>query len=119
MIFYRQYKYSILATLFSAMSFTFGALGLFSAYMAFVDHSYIGALILAAIGVLCGYEYFTHKIADKIAAKNGKKNIETKANFGKMYVLEHPEQYDYILSVNEAFAKKFVRNEEGKIVKRK
>ena len=30
-----------------------------------------------------------------------------------------PGQYDYIVSVNEAFAKKFVRNEEGRIVRKK
>ena len=74
----------------------------------------------AVLGVACGYEYFTHKIADNIARKNGKKNIETKARYGKMYVDENPAQYEYVLSKNEAFAKKYVMDEAtGKVVKRK
>ena len=120
MILYRMYKYSVLATLFSAMSFTFGALGVIGAIGAFSAKSFVGGIICALIGAACLYEYFTHKIADNIARKNGKKNIETKARYGKMYVEENPAQYDYVCSVNEAFAQKFVRDDAtGKIVKRK
>ena len=120
MILYRMYKYSVLATLFSAFSFTFAFLGVVGAISLFSAGSIVGGILCAAIGVCCGYEYFTHKIADNIARKNGKKNIETKARYGKMYVEENPEQYDYVISKNEAFAQKFVRDEAtGKIVKRR
>ena len=118
MILYRNYPYSPLATIFSAFSFMFAALGIVGAIALFKE-SILGAVILGAIGLACGYEYFTHKIADSIARKYGKRNIETKARYGRMYVVQHPEQYDYIVSVNEAFANNFVRNEEGRIVRKK
>ena len=76
--------------------------------------------VVKAVAVFFEADAEGNKIADNIAKKNGKKNIETKARYGKMYVEENPAQYDYICSVNEAFAKKFVRDEAtGKIVKRK
>ena len=119
MILYRNYTYSPLATLFSAFSFLFAAGGIIGA-IAMFSESIIGAVLLAVIGFLCAYEYFTHKIADNIARKNGKKNIETKARYGKMYVEENPAQYEYVASKNEAFAKKYVLDEAtGKVVKRK
>ena len=116
-IIYRTYKYSPLATLFSAFSFLFalmfilGGIGVFS-------ESKVGAVIMLLLGAVCAYEVFAHKLADKIAAKNGKKNIETKAKYGFRYLQEHPESYDYIVSVNEAFNQKYVRLDDGQIAKR-
>ena len=118
MILYRNYTYSPLATLFSAFSFLFAAGGIIGA-IAMFSESIIGAILLAVIGFLCAYEYFTHKIADSIARKNGKKNIETKAGYGRMYVQQYPDQYERIAAINEAFNKKFVRDENGTIVRRK
>lgn len=122
MIFYRNYKYSPLATMMSALTFAFGAMMLIGGaalVLGKADGSLIGGVILLVIGALFGYEFFTHKLTDKVAEKNGKKNIESKARYGLLYCNEHPESYEYILSVNEAFAKKYVRQEDGKIVKRK
>ena len=120
MILYRMYKYSVLATLFSAFSFTLAFIGVVGAISLFASGKIVGSILCAVLGVACGYEYFAHKIADNIARKNGKKNIETKARYGKMYVEENPAQYEYVASKNEAFAKKYVLDEAtGKVVKRK
>lgn len=116
-IIYRTYKYSPLATFFSAMTFLvalmliLGGVGLFA-------ESKVGAVIMILLALPCVYEVFAHKLADKIAEKNGKKNIETKARFGFQYLQEHPESYEYIASVNEAFNKKYERLDDGKIAKR-
>lgn len=121
-IFYRNYPYAPLATLFSAMSMLFGAMLSVIGLVLFFNRGVgekIAGIIMFALGVLCLYEFFTHKIADKISQKYTKKNIETKAGFALQYCRQHPESYDYLVSVNQAFAQKYVRNEEGKIVKRK
>lgn len=121
-IFYRNYPYAPLATLFSAMSMLFGAVLSVGGVVLFLNKSVgekISGVLVLALGVLCLYEFFTHKIADKISQKYTRRNIETKAGYALQYCRQHPEAYDYIVSVNQAFAQKYVRNEEGKIVRRK
>ena len=116
-IIYRTYKYSPLATFFSAGSFLLAFMFIIGAAASFQD-SIVGAVILGILGLACAYECFAHKLADKIAEKNGRKNIETKARYGFRYLQEHPEAYDYIVSVNEAFNKKYQRLDDGQIAKR-
>ena len=119
MVFYREYKYSVLATLFSLATFLFGLVGIVCTILAFKDGSIVGGIIFLLVAAACGYEFFTHKIANKIGDKCGEKNIKTKARYGKLYVEEHPDRYEQILAINRDFAKKYVRNVEGKIVRRK
>ena len=82
---------------------------------------YQKAMLEAAYGFLDDNDLRRYQeILNIIARKNGKKNIETKARYGKMYVEENPAQYEYVASKNEAFAKKYVLDEAtGKVVKRK
>lgn len=121
-IFYRNYPYAPLATLFSGLSMLFGAMLVFGGIAMFLNEGVgekIAGVVMILLGALCLYEFFTHKIADKISHKYSKKNIETKAGYALQYCRQHPESYDYLVSVNQAFAQKYVRNEEGKIVRRK
>ncbi|MBQ8995934.1 MAG: hypothetical protein IJ091_08970 [Oscillospiraceae bacterium] len=121
-IFYRNYPYAPLATLFSAFSMLLGAVFAFGGLALVLGRGVgtkIAGVLLIALGALCLYEFFTHKIADKISAKYSKKNIETKAGYALQYCRQHPESYEYLVSVNEQFAKKYVRQEDGKIVRRK
>ncbi len=119
MVFYRVYKYSILATLMSALVFLCGAGFLLAgAGMLFgVNKSIFAGIILLIIGLLFAYEFFAHKLTDKVADRLGRKNIESKARYGLMYCREHPEEYEYVRSVNKAFAEKYVMQENGEIVK--
>lgn len=116
-IFYRTYKYSPLATFFSAFTFllvlAFGFAGI-----ALFSSSVVGAVICLVIAAACAYELFAHKLADNIAEKNGKKNIETKARYGYMYVRENPQSYDYLVSVNQKFAEKYTKLDDGTVAKR-
>ncbi|MDO5139670.1 MAG: hypothetical protein Q4D71_14570 [Oscillospiraceae bacterium] len=121
-IFYRNYPYAPLATLFSAMSMFFGALLALGGVVMILNPGVgekIGGVVMLLLGIASLYEFFTHKIADKISQKYTKKNIETKARYALNYCRQHPESYDYLVSVNQAFAQKYVRQEDGKIVRRK
>ncbi|MBR3354634.1 MAG: hypothetical protein IKG47_04670 [Oscillospiraceae bacterium] len=121
-IFYRNYPYAPLATFFSAMSMFLGAVCAFGGLALVLNRGVgekIAGVVMILLGAACLYEFFTHKIADNIAQKHTKKNIETKARFALNYCRQHPEAYDYLVSVNQAFAQKYIRQEDGKIVKRK
>ena len=67
-----------------------------------------GALILGDIAA---------SIKDKMAEKEGDLNIRTKAAYALMYCNQNPEAYDQLIQENPAFAAKYEKNEEGKIVK--
>ena len=121
MIFYKSYKYSPKATLVSL----FGSLGALifvciGAAMVFGSGGNIpvivGGVPVIALGVFL-FVYVSRKLPDKIAAEDGPKNIRTKAGFALTFVREHPEQYDYIRSINPDFAAKYTRNEQGKVVR--
>ena len=122
MFFYTNYKYAPRATLMSVLgnllTLVFAVCGI--ACIASSKGS-IGMILggIAAIGAGVGVFLLFRKLQKKIAAKDGQKNIQTKASYGLMYVREHPEQYEYIRSVNQDFARKYIRNEAGKIVKNK
>lgn len=53
----------------------------------------------------------------KMSEKESEKNIRTKASYALMYCKENPEAYDQLIAENMDFARKYIRNNEGKIVK--
>ena len=101
MIFYKTYPYSKKATtvsvIFSLLAFMF---------------------VITAVGIPI-YIFGSNKLSKKIAEKEGPKNIRTKVGYAHKYVLAHPEAYDWLIKENPAFAAKYVRNENGKIVRRR
>lgn len=125
MLFYTKFPYSPKAT---AVSFISSLLSLFcvilgvaaagSAYNGKEPVEYLYALLFFAAAILL-FIFCSRKLARKIAEKDGNKNIRTKAKYGRLYVLSHPNDYDWMVRENPAFAPKYVRNEEGIIVKRK
>ena len=120
-IFYKNYPYAPRATLVSAAGSLFALLAaVFGIVLAAGSKGKIGMILggvaLLALAVFLFF-YVSRKLPDKISEKDSAKNIQTKASYGKLYVNEHPDQYDYIRSVNPAFAAKYTRNEAGKIVK--
>ena len=122
-IFYKSYRYSPKATIVSALG-SVGALLLVICGIALIasaegNFGMIAAgIALAALAVFV-FIYVSRKLPDKIAAKDGPKNIRTKAGYALQYVREHPDQYDAIRAANPAFAEKYTRNADGKIVKNK
>ena len=124
MIFYKQYPYAPRATFVSvlcslvALMFVLTGVALFTE--AIGEKEYGGcvlAVLIAAVAIPI-YIFGSNKWSAKIAKKDGLKNIYTKAKYGLRYVNAHPEAYETILQANPAFAAKYVRNEQGKIVKR-
>ena len=121
-IFYRNYPYSPLASVFSALSMLFGVLFAVAGVAVFINGGTgekVAGIVLVLLGALCLYEFFAHKIADRISQKYSKRNIETKARFALNYCRQHPEAYDELVIVNQAFAQKYIRDETGRIVRRK
>lgn len=120
-IFYRNYPYAPLTTLLSAFS-------IILAVPAVIGAFYFGTQIpknplmllpcvlsaLLAVGLLI---VAFGKVLDGLAAKEGEKNIRTKARFAYQYCREHPEAYASLAAENEAFARKYTMNEHGKLVK--
>ncbi|MBR1757560.1 MAG: hypothetical protein IJ744_02380 [Lachnospiraceae bacterium] len=118
MIFYRVYRYAPSATAFSVLCSLIGYGCVVGAISLIAGALIIPAILVGAIGAFF-IIYLGHTVADKIAEKNGKKNIETKAKYARIYCGEHPEAYEYLRSINPDFAAKFTRDENGKIVKMK
>ncbi len=124
MIFYKQYNYAPRATFVSvlfgviALVFILCAIALFKDGLSSKQYmNCLVAVVLVAAGILT-YVYGGRRLPDKIAAKDGPKNIRTKAKYALRLVREHPEYYEQMLRENPDFAAKYVRNENGKIVKR-
>ena len=126
MIFYKNYTYSPKATFVSAGFSLLAAILLICAIALGVEgfgDKNVGAIIGAVVLLVAAvptFIYGSRKLPDKIAAKDGPKNIYTKPRFALMFVRRHPEAYEQICQRNPAFAAKYVRDPAtGKIVKRK
>ena len=71
-IFYRNYPYSPLASVFSALSMLFGVLFAVAGVAVFINGGTgekVAGIVLVLLGALCLYEFFAHKIADRISQK--------------------------------------------------
>ena len=118
--FYKSYPYAPSMTFCSAMT-SFGILLCACFGIALITNlsaiSIIGVLLIALAAFL--YLYVYRKIIPNKAEEITKKNIETKTGFALQYCRANPQEYEAIAAVNQEFAAKYERNEEGKIVKRK
>ncbi len=124
MIFYKRYTYAPRATFisvfFSLLALMLVIIGVMLAVQEFKD----GRIATCVVGVLIAaaaiptFIFGSRKLADKVAKKDGVKNIYSKAKYAKLFLQSHPEAYDEIVRKNADFAAKYVRNEAGKIVKR-
>ena len=124
MIFYTRYPYAPRATFVSAVFGILAFVFFISAFAVQKDaipaKDYANCLIGVASAV-CGvliYIFGSRKLAGRIAKKDGPKNIYTKARFAYAFVCSHPEAYDELILKNPAFAAEYVRDANGKIVKR-
>ena len=121
-VFYKMYTYAPKATCLSVLSSVFSIISFIGAIACFYTISgsmkYILAVLLLALAVFL-FVYCSRILPDKVAEKESEKNITTKARYALIYCKEHPEEYAAIAAVNEAFARKYMLNEAGKIVKRK
>lgn len=104
MFFYKIYTFSPLATLCSVGINLAAALFAIFGIAKFSDNVFIG-VILVLIGLVL-YFYVGKVIPDKVAETNGRKNIETKANYALTFCVQNPGAVDEIMEVNEKFAQK-------------
>ena len=124
MIFYKRYPYSPKATLISAACSLFALMlviiGVMLVKESLADKNYVSCIIgvLIAAAAVPVHIFGSNRLSKKIADKDGLKNIKTKAKYAKLFVQSHPEAYDQLIRENAAFAKKYVRDANGKIVKR-
>lgn len=122
-LFYRYYPYSGLATFISVISNIAAIITFFTGlYMLLVlENRTLGIplgiffmLITAFLFIFVG-----RILTDRLSEKWSRKNIETKVFTALAYCQENPEEYEQVATVNTKFAEKYMKNEKGKIVKRK
>lgn len=108
MFFYKMYTFSPLATLCSVAinlaAAVFAVLGI-----AQVTNNVIIGVILILIGLVLFF-YVGKVVPDKVAETNGRKNINTKANYALTYCTQNPGAVPEIMAVNEKFAEKMRTN---------
>lgn len=119
--FYKYYPYSPKATALSAFGNLGALLGIIGAVASF--YSYSKSILFIPLGIVClavaafCFFYVSLKLSKKVAETDSEKNIKTKYNYAYMYCKEHPEMFEEIASVNTAFAARYTKDENGKIVK--
>jgi len=116
-ILYRVYRYSPRATALSVLVSIAAAILVLTGITLLGD-SVTTAVILFVIALPFIFEGVTHKLSDKVAEKQAKKNIETKGKYAYMYYREHPEAYDWLVSVNADFAARYTKLADGTVVKK-
>ena len=104
MFFYKNYTFSPLATLCSVGINLVAALFAIFGIAKFTDNVVVGVILVIIALVL--YFYVGKVIPDKVAETNGRKNIETKANYALTYCMQNPGAVAEIMEVNEKFAQK-------------
>ena len=70
--------------------------------------------LLAFMSVITGIMLFREALSDKEYV-----NCAIAVVIAAVGIMAHPEAYDWLIKENPAFAAKYVRNESGKIVKRR
>ncbi len=123
MIFYTSYPYAPKASLFSGLANTGAFVSICAGIVLILQFAKNTILVLPGILLIALaaflFLYVSRKLVPKYAEKETEINITTKPAFTKMYVQAHPDQYERMCEINPAFAEKFVKDENGKIVKRK
>lgn len=123
MIFYKVYRYSNKATAVSGIS-SLGAVVLFilgCACFGKIESTVLkilGGVVLLGAAIFC-FVYCSRILPDKIAEKDFAVKIKTNANVALLYCKDHPEEFERIAAGNPAFASKYRKDENGKIVKNK
>lgn len=123
MFFYKNYKYSTLATLVSGIS-SLGAvvlfiLGCFGGSLIDSKPIKIVVMVISIAAAFFIFVYCSRILPDKIAEKDFAKKIKTSAAVALLYCNDHPDEFDAIAAENPNFAAKYRKDENGKIVKNK
>ncbi len=124
MIFYKSYTYApratLISALFSLLSLMCAIIGIMLFVQSINDKAIPGCVLgaIIALAAIPAYIFGSVRLSKKIAEKDGKKNIMTKARYALMFVRQHPEAYDMLAKENADFAAKYVKDQNGKIVKR-
>lgn len=121
MIFYKSYQYAPIATLVSGLSSALAVCAVLGGLALFGIRGgsalkMVGGVVLIALAAFLFF-YCSRTLPDKMSEKESEKNIRTKASYALMYCKENPEAYDQLIAENMDFARKYIRNNEGKIVK--
>jgi hypothetical protein len=118
---YRSYRYSPTATFVSGLGsclVVFLAIAALACIFTCDQHWFLLPLgAVFAAGAVCSWIFIRNKLSQKIADKNSEKNIRTKAMYAYMFCEEHPEAFEELAAQNPAFAAKYTKDENGKIVK--
>ena len=122
-LFYKMYTYAPKATCVSVISSLASIFAFIGAIACIYVVSgpvlnWVLAVLLFALAVFL-FVYCSRKLPDKLSEKESEKNITTRARYALIYCKEHPEAYETLVAQNKDFAGKYMRNETGKIVKRK
>ena len=123
MIFYRSYPYAPKATMISAFSNIFGFFAAIGAICLLTQIMNNPIMILPAIllGALAAFLliFLGRKYTDKIAEPESEKNLKTKPRFAMLYCMNYPDEYDRMAEINPEFGRLYMKDEKGRIVKRK
>lgn len=122
-IFYRYYRYSGLATFISIIA-NIGAVVsiLAAAYCVLIVENRVMGISLGIILALLAaflFVYVGRIMTDRLSKKWGEKNVERKVLVAYEYCHDNPEEYDRVATLNPKFAQKYMKDENGRIVKRK
>jgi hypothetical protein len=120
-MFYKVYRYSTKATIFSVLT---SAAALIFALLAILSFKSFESIVMKVLGtVVClaaavfFFGYLSRIYADKIAENDFEQKIKTSVSVALLYCRDHPEQFEEIAAGNDEFAAKYCKNEKGKIVK--
>ena len=121
--YYRNYPYSTKATMISVLANIGGYLAGIGAVVAvaMIENKVLGVAlcdVLAALALFL-FIYVGRKLTDQLNEKWAEENIRTKAGVAFQYVMANPEEYDRIASIKPEFARKYVKGEKGRPVRRK
>ncbi len=117
--FYKTYRYSVGATVLSAVSSAMSVMMVIGGIACFGSDQIVVGILLIVAGAAC-FWFLSRKLPDKVAVKSGVKNIHTKPNYAFLFCQEHPEFYEQLAAEIPKFGEKYMRDPAtGKVVKRK
>jgi uncharacterized membrane protein YgaE (UPF0421/DUF939 family) len=117
----KYYPYSTKGTLLSYSGNIGAYLSGMGALVCFF--SYEKSLLLIPLGIVFAalafflFFYVSMKLSKKVGEADSKKNIRTKVSYALKYCKERPEMFYQVAAENPAFAAKYTKNDEGKIVR--
>jgi len=122
-VFYKTYVYSFGATVVAIMAKILSVLNFLSGLAISFDQTSpfliaLGVVLSLGVAILLWY-FIGVKLANKLAAKWGEKNIRTKPRYACEYFERNPGSYEYLASINPRFAEKYVLDGKGELMARK